>query len=156
MVNQGSVLWMLAVLVASGLAFAQEPLVTMSMSAAPSDSIIRLAIEQPCPKVAAPTAGKEFWALVITDKALKVWDIELTQRLLKQGYTEMNPLLPKRPTRARMYVQFMGLSVGADYLAYRLRRAGHPRWAQVIQYGSIGVSILAIQHNYRLPSAAVH
>jgi len=105
---------------------------------------------------------REFWALAIVDKGLKVWDIELTQRRLSRDpyWKEMNPFLPRRPSRARMYGQFMGLSAGADYLAWRLRRAGHPNWARALQIGSIAVSAYCIGYNathparYALPAAA--
>lgn len=99
----------------------------------------------------APRSGKEFWALSITGKALNVWDIELTQRRIRQSPTwrEANPLLPRRPGRSRMYAQFLGGSLAADYLTWRLRRSGHVRWARALQVAGIGMSLWGIQQNAR-------
>jgi len=100
-----------------------------------------------------PKIGKEFWALVITSKALKVWDIELTQRRMRRNpyWQEAWPLLSRRPCRPAMYAEFIGLDLLADYLSWRLRRAGHPNWARAIQSTSIGFSVGGIVRNSMSP-----
>ena len=133
------------VLIASALIFA--PQVKGADAAAPS-TVPAMRGDPPVPRA----HNKEFWLLVAANKVMVAADIESTQALFRAKPTtyEMNPLLPRRPGRGRMYAQLMAESLVFDYVAWRLRRAGHPTVARVLQCGTIGVSIWCVQHNWRV------
>lgn len=98
-----------------------------------------------------PKSGREFWALVVVDKGLRVLDIESTQRWKNRdpSFHELNPLLPRRPSRGRMYAQSMAAGLFEDFVDCRLRRAGHPNWARAVRVISFGLEAWCIQHNLR-------
>lgn len=156
--------WLLVLLLASGLwaqtetrasAIQNSPF-TMARSS-PSDFLFtRVAAAADTIKT-QPKTGRDFWALVMVGNVAKAVDIESTQRWMRRdpGFRETNPLLPRRPTRARMYAQFLGGGLLVDYAAWRLRRAGHRNWARMIQFGQTGLSIYCAQYNLRhAPSSA--
>jgi hypothetical protein len=93
---------------------------------------------------------KSFWTLVAVDTALTILDIQTQQAIQKRpGTYELNPLLPRRPTGARMCVQF-GISTFAwHYVAWKLKKHGHPWLARSMQLSSIGVEVVALENNWR-------
>jgi len=101
-----------------------------------------------------PKMGKDFWGLVAVQSVATVWDVELTQRRMRQDPLrhEANPFLPRRPGRGRMYGQFFAANVVADYAAWRLRHAGHRHWARVVQIGSIAIYGYCIAYNATHPT----
>ncbi len=100
----------------------------------PSETLLAHTVD--AARAERPPIGRDFWPMVAAQTALTITDIEITQARFRASpyWRERNPLLPRHPSRARMYVQFAAQNVAADYAAYRLRRAGHPRWARVVQW----------------------
>jgi hypothetical protein len=104
-----------------------------------------------CLSAEAPRANtKAFWILTAADSALTLVDIQTQQDLQKRpGTYERNPLLPRRPTRARMSVQFGVSTLAWHYMAWKLQKHGHARLGHSMQLSSIGVELLAIGNNLR-------
>ena len=103
-----------------------------------------LSVEKP----AAHT--KTFWILTATDTALTIEDIQTQQAIQKlPGTFERNPLLPRRPTSARMYGQFGVSTLAWHYMAWKLQQRGHLRLSRSMQLSSIGLEVLAVGNNWR-------
>jgi hypothetical protein len=93
---------------------------------------------------------KSFWILVATDTALTILDIQTQQAIQKRpGTYELNPLLPRRPTGARMCVQFGISTLAWHYVAWKLQKHGHPWLARSMQLSSIGLEVVALGNNWR-------
>jgi hypothetical protein len=110
-----------------------------------------LSLTHPAQSAERPkTHTKSFWILTAADTALTILDIQTQQAIQKRpGTYERNPLLPRRPTGARMCLQF-GISTFAwHYMAWKLQKRGHPWLSRSMQISSIGLEVLALGNNWR-------
>ena len=94
---------------------------------------------------------RDYWALVAVQTAAGITDAELTRYRIRQNpaWRELNPFLPHRPSRHRMYLQGAAVLIVINYAAYRLERSGHRRWARALQAIPIAGFIWGIQQNAR-------
>ena len=95
---------------------------------------------------------KDYWVLVSLQAAALIGDVESTKKCIDKfpEGRELNPFLPRHPSRTRMYVQAAVVITLIDYAAYRLERAGHRRWARLLQTLPIGMNLYGFQNNARL------
>ncbi len=110
-----------------------------------------LSFTNPALSAERPKANtKSFWILTAADTALTILDIQTQQAIQKRpGTYERNPLLPRRPTGARMCVQFGISTLAWHYMAWKLQKHGHPRLARSMQLSSIGLEVVALGTNWR-------
>ena len=96
--------------------------------------------------------NKTFWALSVTASAMTIADIEITKYRLRnmRGFIELNPLMGHRPSRSRMYATDLGIQLGLNLLARRLKDRGHRRLWKAMFITSIAANSWCIQRNLRL------
>jgi hypothetical protein len=100
------------------------------------------------PAAARPVSHRAYWALVGIHAGVTVADIWSTERLFKYPTVyEINPLLPRRPSTARISIEFAALSVAGIVGTHYLETHGHPRLAKVVLIGLTGSESFAVGNN---------